>query len=397
MKNPNVTRRGRLPVWLGPALLGLFVLLVAVACFPAATPAPGATAAPSPSATLPPAAIPLAPAQPDNLFGFVAWLFTPIFQLFFIILVFFDQITGNIAISIILLTLVVRAVTIPFFRRQTVSTKRMQMLAPELKELQKRYKGDPMKLRQAQQEFYRERGVNQLAGCLPTLVQLLLLIPMYSVFSQGLTNYDVQRMVTVFGIPLFNLNCDPAPIIVNGHVTNPCLDPVAFGINWGVPEVIIGTPGGFATGLSILAVISAVLQLITSRIALPTPDARMADDQNARVQRQVALLFPFISLTYGSLLPAGLFLYWIVSTLFSIIQQYLIIGWGGMFPIFGFTPGFAVNHTPRFPVALPPPVEPEKRAPKSALGGPAQQRTAAADRTIRHRERGRQSRRGRRR
>ncbi|HEU5226122.1 MAG TPA: membrane protein insertase YidC, partial [Actinomycetota bacterium] len=264
MKIPNVTRSGRLPAWLGPALLGLFVLLVAVACFPGATPAPGSTAAPSPSPTLPPAAIPLAPANPDNLFGFVAWLFTPIFQLFFIILVFFDQVTGNIAISIILLTLVVRAVTIPFFRRQTVSTKRMQMLAPELKELQKRYKGDPMKLRQAQQEFYRERGVNQLAGCLPTLVQLLLLIPMYSVFSQGLTNYDVQRMVTVFGIPLFDLNCDPAPIInAAGHVTNPCLDPIAFGINWGVPEVIIGTPGGFATGLSILAVISALLQLVT--------------------------------------------------------------------------------------------------------------------------------------
>jgi YidC/Oxa1 family membrane protein insertase len=398
LKTPRVTRLGRLPAWLGPALLVIFVLLVAVACFPAASPAPGTTPGPSPSATLPPAAIPLAPAQPDNLFGFVAWLFTPIFQAFFIVLVFFDQITGNIAISIVLLTLVVRAVTIPFFRRQTVSTRRMQMLAPELKELQKRYKGDPMKLRQAQQEFYRERGVNQLAGCLPTLVQLLLLIPMYSVFSQGLTNYDVQRMVTVFGIPLFDLNCDPAPIInAAGHVTNPCLDPIAFGINWGVPEVIIGTAGGFATGLSILAVISALLQLITSRIALPTPDARMADDQNARVQRQVALLFPFISLTYGSLLPAGLFLYWIVSTLFSIIQQYLIIGWGGMFPIFGWTPAFAVNHTPRFPVALPPPVEPEKRSPKSALGGPAQQRTAQADRTIRHRERGRQSRRGRRR
>lgn len=393
-----MTRGGRLPAWLGPALLVLFVLLIAAACFPAATPAPGASAAPTPTPTLPPAAVPLAPAQPDNLFGFVAWLFTPIFQVFFITLVFFDQITGNIAISIILLTLVVRAVTIPFFRRQTVSTKRMQMLAPELKELQKRYKGDAMKLRQAQQEFYRERGVNQLAGCLPTLVQLLLLIPMYSVFSQGLTNYDVTRMVTVFGVELFNLQCDPAPIIdAAGHVTNPCLDPIAFGINWGVPEVILGTPGGFATGLSIMAVISALLQLVTSRIALPTADARTADDQNTRIQRQMALLFPFISLTYGSLLPAGLFLYWIVSTLFSIIQQYLIIGWGGMFPIFGWTPGFARDHKPRFPVVLPPPPEPTSRSPKSALGGPAEQRAVAADRTIRHRERGRQSRRGRRR
>jgi len=175
LKIPTVTwRPGRPPAWFWPTVLAIFILLVAVACFPAPTPAPGASAVPSASASasLPPAAIPLAPANPDNLFGFVAWLFTPIFQFFFIILVFFDQITGNIAISIVLLTLVVRAITIPFFRRQTVSTKRMQMLAPELKELQKRYKGDAMKLRTAQQEFYRERGVNQLAGCIPKTVTI---------------------------------------------------------------------------------------------------------------------------------------------------------------------------------------------------------------------------------
>jgi YidC/Oxa1 family membrane protein insertase len=391
-------RRGRLPAWLGPVLLALFVLLIVAACFPSSTPAPGTTPGPTATPTLPPAAIPLAPAQPDNLFGLFAWLFTPIFQMFFIILVFFDQVTGNIAISIVLLTLLIKIVLIPVFRRQTVSTKRMQMLGPELKELQKRYKGDNAKVQAAQREFYRERGVNPLAGCLPTLLQLLLLIPMYSVFSQGLTNYDVTRMVTVFGVELFNLNCDPAPIIdAAGHVTNPCLYPIAFGINWGIPEVILGSPGGFATGLSIMAVISALLQLIASRMALPVADARMADDQNSRIQRQMALLFPFISLTYGSLLPAGLFLYWIVSTLFQIVQQYLIIGWGGMFPLFGWTPGFARDHAPRFPVEMPPPVEPSKRDAKSALGGPSQERAATADKTIRHRERGRQGRRGRRR
>ena len=92
----------------------------------------------------------------------------------------------------------------------------------------------------------------------------------------------------------------------------------------------------------------------------------MADDQNARIQRQMAFLFPFISLTYGSILPAGLFLYWIVSTLFSIVQQYLVIGWGGMFPLFGWTPGLARGHTPRFPVTMPPPPDPSKRPPNQA-------------------------------
>lgn len=113
----------------------------------------------------------------------------------------------------------------------------------------------------------------------------------------------------------------------------------------------------------------------------------------------MAIFLPFISLIYGSILPAGLFLYWIVSTLFSIGQQYLILGWGGMFPIFGWTPGFAVGHEPRFPVAA-------SAAPTSssrAAGAPARStperstldRSVSAAATIR--QRGRQGRRGRRR
>ena len=131
-------------------------------------------------------------------------------------------------------------------------------------------------------------------------------------------------------------------------------------------------------------------------MTLPPHDPAMADDANYRIQRQMAYIFPFISLLYGSFLPAGLFLYWITSTIFSIVQQYLIIGWGGMFPLFGWQPSFAVGHTPRFPVILPPPVDPKSRPATSPLGGSAG-RAVQADRTIRHKERGRQGRRGRRR
>ena len=381
--------------WFGLLLLGLLTLLVVAACGSAG--APGASGE-VPITPTPQAAIPLAPAQPTDPFNLLAWIFTPLFQTFFIALVLLDKATGNIAIAIVLMTILLRIILIPVFRRQTVSMKRTQMLSPEMREIQKRYKGDAMKARQAQQELYRERGINPLAGCLPAILQIFLLIPMYSVFSQGLTNFNPQAMLDVFGFRILDLGCDPTPVVNElGHVLNPCLDSIAFGVDWGVPEVFIGSPGALFSGLSLLAIISAVLQLVTSRMALPVASAVTADDPNARIQRQMAFLFPFISLTYGSILPAGLFLYWIVSTLFSIVQQYLIIGWGGMFPLFGWTPGFARDHTPKFPVSMPPPVDPAKRPPKSALGGPAESRAAAADKTIRHRERGRQGRRGRRR
>jgi hypothetical protein len=208
-------------------------------------------------------------------------------------------------------------------------------------------------------------------------------------------------MMQVFGIKLLDLGCQAAPILdaSRQHVTNACLHPTAFGVNWGVPEVIIGTAGSLFSGLSLLAVISSLVQFIASRMTMPPSAASGADDANVKTQRQMAIFLPFISLIYGSILPAGLFLYWIVSTVFSIVQQYLIIGWGGMFPIFGWTPGFAEGHTPRFPVA-------GVSAPTSttrAAGAPARTKTerssldrsASAAATIR--QRGRQGRRGRRR
>ena len=135
---------------------------------------PGASAAsgvPTPSPT--PHA-PLEPAQPgSDPVSTIAWLFTPIFQVMFIILVaFYDLFTAiglpaAIGWAIIMLTLIVRTIVIPLVRKQLVSQRRMQLLQPEMKEIQKRYKGDAMKARVAQQELYKERGINPLVGLLP--------------------------------------------------------------------------------------------------------------------------------------------------------------------------------------------------------------------------------------
>jgi YidC/Oxa1 family membrane protein insertase len=379
-----------------PLLAIVAVALVVAACAGGPAGSPGASGGPAVTPT-PAAAIPLAPVKLTDPLSFLPWVFTPIFQIFFILLVVLDKVTGNIAIAIVLMTIIIRIILIPIFRRQTVSTRRTQMLAPEVKEIQRRFKGDRLKQQEAQRQLYAERGINPAAGCLPAVLQIFLLIPMYQVFSQGLQNFNPQAMLDVFGFQIIDLACNATPVVnAAGHVLNPCLNPSAFGVNWGVPEVIIGTTGSMLSGLSLLAVISSLFQLVQSRMTLPAHDPAMADDPQYKIQRQMAYIFPFISLIYGSFLPAGLFLYWITSTIFSIVQQYLIIGWGGMFPLFGWTPGFAQGHAPRFPVSLPPPVDPKTRPPTSPLGGTAG-RVAQADKTIRHKERGRQGRRGRRR
>ncbi|MEA2537302.1 MAG: YidC/Oxa1 family rane protein insertase [Chloroflexota bacterium] len=389
--------------WLLPALILVGLVLVLAACAPlgvaspsapAGTPAAsvGPTATPSP--TVNPNAVPLAPAHPGDPFSLIAWLFTPVFQALFITLVFFEQLTGNMIIAIVIVTLLVRIILIPLYRRQIVSQKRTQLLAPELKEIQRRYKGDRLKVQQATSEFYKERGVNPASGCLPLILQFVLLIPMYSVFSSGLGNFDPNHMLNVFGIQLMHLNCSPTPIVeATGHI-KPCIDSTVFGIDLSQKSVLFTIPI-IGIGISILAILSALLQLVQSRMTLP-PASQGGDDPNTKIQRQTMLFIPFISVFYGGFLPAGLFIYWIVSTVFSIVQQYLILGWGGMFPILGWHPSWAKDHTPRFPVAIPAP-DPSKRAPNSVLTN-TDERAARAGSTLRPREHsGRKGRRGRRR
>jgi YidC/Oxa1 family membrane protein insertase len=384
---------------IGIVLLLIIVVLVVAAC--GAPGGPGASGSPTPSPSPQP---PLQPAQPGaDPISFLAWLFTPIFQVMFIIMVAVYTLLENVGMpgaigwAIVVLTLIVRSLVIPLYRRQLVSQRRMQMLQPEIKEIQRRYKGDAMKARVAQQELLKERGVSPLAGCLPLLLQMPLLFIMYSVIQHGLTNQDPRAMLNVFGVQVVDLKCTN---VINGVVdaARPCIDtiiPLFGGIDVSKPSTFLdlSIPGTtIVLGLSILAILSAGLQLVQSRMMLPRTKPE-DDDPNTKIQRQTMLFLPLISVAYGGFLPAGLFIYWITATIFSIVQQYLIVGWGGMFPFLGWAPAFATSHSPRFPVSMPPPPEPGKRA---AILTDAERKTTASS-TIRPRERGRQGRRGRRR
>jgi YidC/Oxa1 family membrane protein insertase len=281
----------------------------------------------------------------------LAWVFTPIFQAIFMVLALLYNIFGDIGIAIIALTLLLRILLVPVFRAQIVSQRRMQTLQPEIRAIQVKYKGNRAKVSEEQMRLYRERGINPAAGCLPALLQLVLLIPMYQVIAQGLSAPDISSMLQVFGSPLIDVTCqDP------GNTTVPCirptipwldwLTPAAGGLDAHVPEVLVTIIPGFF-GLSLLALISALLQLVQTRMMA---QQNTTNDPQIRTQQRIFLILPIFSLFYGWILPSGLFLYWITTTLFSIVQQYLIAGWGGLFPLFGWTPRFAVDHQPRFPV-----------------------------------------------
>lgn len=367
------------------AALAVLAVIVLAACGPGGD--PSGSGAPTPTPTIAPL-VP-APLNPDPV-SLLAWLYTPIFQVLFILLVAIDQITPDIGVAILVMTLVVRTLMVPLMRRQMISMRQMQSISPELKEIQRRYKGDRLKQQQAMSELYKERGISQ-SGCLVAFLPILLLIPLYTVIQQGLQNPDPNAMLNVFGVQLISLDCDFA-----GQA--PCLDPT---IPWlgGLDASKPSTFPVFGFGVSALAIVYTAFQLVASRMALPPHVPGAVLDQNARTQRTMALWLPFITLLYGGIIPVGLFVYLLVSTVYQIGQQFLTTGWGGMFPLFGRTPGFAVDHSPRFPVAMPAaPTSTTRQTGTSARTNPERStldRSASAAATIR--QRGRQGRRGRRR
>jgi YidC/Oxa1 family membrane protein insertase len=272
------------------------------------------------------------------------------------------------------------------------------MIAPELRqltaELNRRHKGDKQAVYAATQAFYKERGVSPTAGCLPSLLQMGLLFPMYWVIRDGLTNFNPSAMFEIFGAKVVPLTC-PSHFDAAGNVIKslPCINTTVLGIDMGQPQVLFNLPLGFFTlGVSALAIISALLQFVQSRMLMPPADEA---DPSASSQRSMMILMPFISLIYGGFLPAGLFVYWITTSLFSIVQQFLFVGWGSMFPLFGWNPGFVRNHSPRFPVTMPDMADTGKSL--AATRFKPEERWASAASTVRPNTHRRASRRGRRR
>lgn len=358
---------------------------------PAITPLPSGAPTPEPGSTPLPRA--LCPAVlSGNPVDLLAYLFNPIFQTLFLLLALFFSATGDIGIAIIVLTLIIKTILIPLFRAQIVSQRRMQLIQPEVKALQLKYKGNRTKISEEQMRLYRERGVNPASGCLPSILQLFLLLPIYSVINTGLAAPDISSALQFLGQPVLDIACQ-AP-----GTLQPCINPTIWwlgGMDAHVPEVLFRLPnlpiiGTF--GVSALAIFAALLQLIQTRMMTP----RTSDPQAASQQR-IFLILPLFSIIYGSFLPGGLFLYWIVFTAYSIVQQYLIIGWGSLFPLFGWTPGFARDHKPRFAVSIAPIKRPDSGDSRSTSDDSRSPTDRAAGTIRPGRQRARTSRRGRRR
>jgi YidC/Oxa1 family membrane protein insertase len=272
-------------------------------------------------------------------------VFTPVFQVLFLTMALLYHVLGDIGIAIVVTTIVLRIVLVPVFPPPD-RLAAADAAAPAGAEGDQREVQGATTARSARdaQAVPRARGVSPTAGCLPGLLQLLLLLPMYSVFSQGLVAPDISSMLQILGQPVLDIACQerrrPAQAV---HRPD---DPLAGNLPAKSAEILFRIPGVPAFPHE-----RQLRHQPAGRRLRVAPDRQtrmMAtgdrSDPTVRSMQRMFLILPLFSILYGQILPAGLFLYWIVTTVFSIVQQYLIAGWGGLFPLFGWNPSFARDH-----------------------------------------------------
>lgn len=202
-------------------------------------------------------------------YGWFTFAAKPLFAL----LSWLHGIFGNWGWSIIALTIIVRIVLYPLTYKGMVSMAKLKEIAPQVKEIQAKYKGDPQRMNAAVMDFYKKKGANPLGGCLPMLLQIPVFFAIYRVLLNAVELQgaewalwidDLSRMDTTFILPIL------------------------MGATMYYQQKI--TPTNFT------------------------------DPLQEKVMKFLPIIFTFFFLTF----PSGLVLYWFVNNLFSIAQQFIV-------------------------------------------------------------------------
>jgi len=229
----------------------------------------------------------------------MAWLYNQIlFRPIFNLLVFIYNIIpgGDFGLAVVLLTLIIRFIFVPLSVKSLVSQRELNKLQPKIRELQEKHKDNKQQLGQATMDLYKEHGINPFSGCLPLLIQLPVLLALYKALSVGFKPESLSALY---------------PFVHNpGSIRE-----LAFGfIN-------------LAQKAPILAIAAGILQWVQSKQAMlfQTPTSKNEPESAAlKMNRQMLYFFPIMVIIIAWNLPAGLVLYWVVATVFSIFEQLYI-------------------------------------------------------------------------
>lgn len=218
---------------------------------------------------------------------------------------------ADFGVAIIVVTVIIKFLLVPLSRKQIESQKKMAELQPKIRELQKKYKQDKEKQTKAILELYKTHKTNPFSGCLPLILQLVFLIAIYRVLF-NISNAGLQ----VSGDILYPGIDDP------GRVSQYFLGIIDMSKSLDLKHITINNIPHIL--LIILAAASQYIQtkMLMAKQTLPSPGN--SDDFGQILSKQMLYLGPVLTLFIGFQFPAGLSLYWLVSTFFMIAQQYYL-------------------------------------------------------------------------
>lgn len=213
---------------------------------------------------------------------------------FYNLLIFFAWLTnGSVGWAIIFVTIIIRAALWwPSVKAQKATTK-MQTLQPKMNEIKEKYKGDTQKINEETMKLYKEAGASPLGCCGPMIIQLVVIFILYQVFR---ISFNTDSYNLLYGFT-------PRPEVLQTHF---------LGIDLSKPE------------LWILPILAGATQLVVSLMTMPKSSPTQKADPAAMMTKQMTFLFPIMTIFIARSLPSGLALYWVVTTIFSIGQQYYV-------------------------------------------------------------------------
>ncbi len=224
-----------------------------------------------------------------NFFHIV--LYRPLFNA---LIFFYNTIAwGDLGISIILLTILIRLILFPIFQKSVRNQTILQKIQPKIKKIQEDHKHDKEKQAKELLSLYKEHKVNPFSGFLFLLIQLPILIILYQLFLKGLT---AASFVDLYGFIAAPKNFQ-ALFLGLINLKNRSI---------------------------LLVVLAAAAQFFQGRLALPKVDKAQELSPAERITRQMVFTGPLITIFIFFNLPAAVSLYWLTSSMFSIGQQVII-------------------------------------------------------------------------
>ncbi|CAN5695973.1 hypothetical protein BH23CHL2_BH23CHL2_01940 [soil metagenome] len=250
-------------------------------------------------------------------------------------LTYFADYTGSAGVSIVLFTLIVKTILLPLTVKAVRSTMAMQELQPKIKDLQKRYGKDRQRISQETLKLYADHGVNPASGCLPMLAQM----PVFFALFFAIRDLSTRR---------------------DGHFAESFLwiQDLGSADRWEI---------GFIPIVPI-AILAGIFQFVQMRMSRPANQGKIRDPQQAMMQGMMNFM-PLMVVIFGWNFPAGVVIYWAVQSLYSVIQQWFITGWGALLDWFPWLPELPAKWRLGNPKPRPEPAAATADAGPRELGG----------------------------